>query len=415
MASITFLELNCKNSLFAPASVFVPFLQDLETSAYSPFFSMIRRAWKHNNLDFVGFFKEDEYLSSAPSRFPSQPSGIIHESYLSPAFPKAIPVVFASNERFAPSLGVCLQSMLEHCSNDRFYDVVILESNLLEDSKQRLARLVKGMANVSLRFFNPTEIISQYSLKKNPTDHISLETYYRFLIPDILPSYGKVLYLDCDTVINDDVAFLFETDLQGKTFAAALDAEIAGLRHGGDSLLVSYMQSVLGMGADDPYFQVGVLVLDLERMKRTHSVKQWLTIASERKYRFNDQDILNKECKGNILQLDTVWNVVVDCGGRRLPLIMKAPAEISQAYLQAREHPALIHYAGFLKPWNDSSSDFAYVFWDYAKRSTFYDRLLLLEKQAQEGKDHKSLSEYLFPRGSKRRQFMKKIYLRMMQ
>ncbi|AEV28911.1 LPS:glycosyltransferase [Sphaerochaeta pleomorpha str. Grapes] len=330
--------------------------------------------------------------------------------FLVPAFTKAVPVVFASNEFFAPALGVCLQSMLEHCSAKHCYDVVILESSLSVDSKQRLEMMVGGRENVSLRFFDPTGMLSGRQLQKNPTDHISYETYYRFLIADILSGYEKVLYLDCDTVINADVADLYATDLKGMVLGATLEAEIAGLR-GHDALLTSYIETVVGLGKQDPYFQAGVLVIDLQGIKAVHSIDEWLLLASKRKYRYNDQDILNKECKGRIALLDMSWNVVVDCAQKRLPLIMQAPHAISRSYLVARENPKIIHYAGFQKPWDDSSSDFAYLFWDYAKRSSFYDRVLSMVDQGQK-KGSVSFRERVFPRGSKRRRFAKNLYLR---
>jgi lipopolysaccharide biosynthesis glycosyltransferase len=300
--------------------------------------------------------------------------------------------------------------LLEDCSVGHTYDVVVLESSLSLDSKQRLKMMVEGRSNVSLRFFNPTGILSHRPLQKNPTDHISYETYYRFLIADILPQYKKVLYLDCDTVINADVADLFATDLKGNVLGATLEPEIAGLRRY-DALLSSYLETAVGLEENDQYFQAGVLVLDLQEMKALHSVDEWLMLASKRKYRYNDQDILNKECKGRFELLDMSWNVEVDCAQRRLPLIMQAPHDISHSYLMAREKPLLVHYAGFLKPWDDPSSDLAYLFWDYAKRSTFYDRLLAMGDFGQK-KGSVSFRERLFPRGSKRRSFAKNVYLR---
>ena len=329
---------------------------------------------------------------------------------LAPAFAEAVPVVFAANELFAPALGVCLQSMLEHCSAGHCYDVVVLESSLSADSKQRLAMMVAHRENVSLRFFNPTGMVSGRQLQKNPTDHISYETYYRFLIAEILSGYEKVLYLDCDTVINADVADLYATDLKGMVLGATLEAEIAGLR-GHDALLTSYLEKVVGLGDQDPYYQAGVLVIDWQRMQALHPIDAWLMLASERKYRYNDQDILNKECKGKIALLDMSWNVVVDCAHRRLPLIMQAPQSVSCSYLAARETPLIVHYSGFQKPWDDPSSDFAYLFWDYAKRSAFYDRVLSLLDLGQQ-KGPTSFRERIFPRGSKRRAFAKYVYLR---
>ncbi|NCC64442.1 MAG: DUF4422 domain-containing protein [Spirochaetia bacterium] len=334
---------------------------------------------------------------------------------LFPSKEDAVVVVFASNEKFAPALGVCIQSMLEHIKSEHFYDVLVLESNLSEDSKGRLVKMCSQYQQVSLRFFNPTGMLSGRKLQKNATDHISMETYYRFLIADIFPSCEKVLYLDCDTVILSDVADLFATDLGDSVLGAALDPEIPGQLKSDDTSLASYFKEVLQMDVSDPYLQAGVLLLNLVRMRSLHSVDEWLGIAGSRTYRYNDQDILNKECKGHLHLLDLSWNVVVDCNHRRLPIIMQGPHQVSQAYLEARKHPKLIHYAGFEKPWDAPTSDFAYEFWFYASHCAFYDRLLCMYAPSHDtrGGEKQSLIQRLFPRGSKRRLLAKRWYYRL--
>ncbi len=324
---------------------------------------------------------------------------------------EAVPVVFASNERFAPALGVCIHSMLAYTSSERYYDIVVLESDLSDDSKHRLHLLCSRYPMAQLRFFNPQHLLKGRRIQKNPTDHISLETYYRFLIADILPQYSKVLYLDCDTVILDDVSKLFDLQLCENVLAAALDPEIPSMAMGADPSLKEYMHTVLGMEQHDPYLQAGVLVIDLKRMQSLHSVDEWIALAGERRYRYNDQDILNKECKGKFLQLPMEWNTVVDCNHRRMPIIKAGPYEIYAAYIEARKHPKLVHYAGFEKPWDAPFSDYAYLFWHFAKDSEFYDRLLgMLELGKIEKKQ--GILVGMFPRGSKRRTWAKRIFYR---
>lgn len=324
----------------------------------------------------------------------------------------AVVVVFASNEHFAPFLGVCFRSMLEQISAENFYDVVVLESDISEDSKHRLNLMAKLWPNVNLRFYNPTAMLSGKKLQKNSADHISMETYYRFLIPEILPEYDKALYLDCDAVILDDVANLFATDLHGHALGAAIDPEIPAQRMHEPSF-EKYLQDVLGLKSEDPYLQAGVLVMDITAMKSIHSVEEWLRLAGERTYRYNDQDILNKECKGHLHLLDGSWNVVVNCNNRRLPIIEKGPHAVLDAYLRAREEPKFVHYAGFEKPWDAPFSDFAYLFWDFASRSSFSDRVLAMRVWDHSSKKKRSMVDTLFPRGTKRRVFAKKIFYRM--
>jgi len=322
----------------------------------------------------------------------------------------SVGVVFAANEKFAPALGVCLASLLDHSNAARLYDIVVLESDMSNDSKSRLENLCASYNNVLLRFYNPKAMLHNRKLQKNPTDHISMETYYRFLIADILPSYEKVLYLDCDTVILEDAAKLYDIDLGEYLLAAALDVEMPALSSGIDPTLSLYLKNVLHLDDTDPYLQAGVLVLNLSSMRVYHSVDDWLLLAGERKYRYNDQDLLNKECKGRFKILPLVYNTVIDCDNRRVNNLLHGPYALYDEYLKARENPKIVHYAGFQKPWDDPGSDFAYLFWHYAQHSEFYDRLLAM---VQEGRKPKKLSDRLLPRGSKRRDLVKQLMYRL--
>jgi lipopolysaccharide biosynthesis glycosyltransferase len=94
-----------------------------------------------------------------------------------------------------------------------------------------------------------------------------------------------------------------------------------------------------------------------------------------------------------------------------MPIIKAGPYEIYAAYIEARKHPKLVHYAGFEKPWDAPFSDYAYLFWHFAKDSEFYDRLLgMLELGKIEKKQ--GILVRMFPRGSKRRTWAKRIFYR---
>ena len=90
-----------------------------------------------------------------------------------------------------------------------------------------------------------------------------------------------------------------------------------------------------------------MLVLNTKAMREHYTIKQWLTYASNPDFIYNDQDVLNAHCEGNVLYLPWEWNVVHDCGGRVGNLFTQAPNDIYDAYMKSRSNPQIIHYAGF--------------------------------------------------------------------
>ena len=298
------------------------------------------------------------------------------EEPLSPVFPKnsnTIPVVFAANNSFIPMFATCLQSLIDHINPKYNYDVILIQSDVSPENKAILLDMVKSHKNLSLRFFDASVLLTDYKLKANA--HISVETYYRFLIQDAMPDYHKVLYIDCDLVINGDISKLFETDVDEYILAATRDPDFLGQINGADQETMKYIQSKFKMQDPYNYFQAGVILFNEDEMRKAHTVNEWLEFAST-PYRYNDQDVLNLYCEGRVKFIDMKWNMLVDCNHERSEVIEFAPDAIQKEYQLARQDPKIIHYAGFKKPWHDPSEDFAHEFWQYAKQTIYYEELL---------------------------------------
>ena len=187
---------------------------------------------------------------------------------LAPAFSAdAVPVVFASSNQFVPFFAACLKSLLNHISSHNLYDIVLIHQDVSEENQDTLRKMIRPYSNVSLRFFDAAPLIRGYGLKANA--HISVETYFRFLIQQILPGYDKVLYLDCDLIVNADVAELYEINVEDCLLAAVRDVEALGHLNGANRKIQNYLSSGLGMRDPGGYFQAGVLLINEARMRQT--------------------------------------------------------------------------------------------------------------------------------------------------
>ena len=288
---------------------------------------------------------------------------------------KIVPVVFASDDAYVPMLTTTILSMVENASKDRFYDIVVFEKNISMRHRQAMLDLLADHPNVSLRFHNVWRLIKGYDLSTN-NEHISMETYYRFLIQEVLGCYDKVLYLDSDLIIQGDVAQLFDTELGNNLLAAAIDIDFLGNLNNNDGQRLAYARDVLRLADPYAYFQAGVLVLNTAEMRRLHTVAEWMGIVSSVDYIYDDQDILNAECQGRVVRLPNEWNVMHDCGGRVANVFTFAPNDVFDTYQAARRAPKVIHYAGWEKPWVNPDCDYADVYWSYARRMPFYEMLL---------------------------------------
>lgn len=355
-----------------------------------------------------------------------------HDQKLKPAFDmglKPIPIVFAANSAFAPVCAVAIQSVIENADSQKYYDIIVIESDISKEDKTLICSLVQGRKNFSIRFFNALPLTEDYSLVAN--EHITKETYYRFLIQNILPDYDKVVYLDGDLVCNRDVAGLYEIDIKDNMIAAVYDADMSGQLNMPNSDRLEYLLKEVKMRDPYSYFQAGVLMLNTKKMRESYSMEQWLTFASKR-YTYSDQDVLNRYCQGQVYYLDMRWNVLIDCNHYRVPVVIRAAkGDVNAQYYAARKDPYVIHYAGFQKPWKMRGVDFEYAFWKYARNTPYYEYHLMnvmTASYATLADGHPPIgvkgavkiyirkkADKWCPKGTKRRMWLKRIFGRFIQ
>ena len=295
---------------------------------------------------------------------------------IEPAFTeKNVPIVIATNDYYAPYISTLLLSIREHASETNNYDILVLSHDIREDNKKNLLDTLKEKKNFSLRFTDPGSLLDGYDLYTR--GHFSVETYYRLVLPEMLYSYDKILYIDVDMIAVADLAELYHTDVEGYLLAAAYDPDTAGLYNGFQPDKKAYMDKELALENPYHYFQAGTLLMNLKEFRRTFTTKEILDVAASKEWQLLDQDILNKLCEHKVKILDMSWNVMYDYAGVRIRQIIRlAPEWLYLEYMEARKHPKIIHYAGPEKPWLFPEGDFASIYWDYAKQTPYYEVML---------------------------------------
>lgn len=285
-----------------------------------------------------------------------------------------IPIVLAVNAAYVPILSVCLHSVLKHTNRERTYHVFVLHDDIAANAQRDIESELQT-ANFQITFVNVAPYISDYVLKAKA--HISKETYYRFLIPDLFSTREKVLYLDCDTIICDDVGLLYDTDLGENLLGAVRDVDFVGQYNGANADTCEYCDRVLKLSNPLKYFQAGVLLFHVAKMREFFSIEQLFAMAENTDYKYSDQDILNVLCQDHVVYLPVRWNVLTDNLNRMEQVISFVPHDLLDEYENARKDPAIIHYAGADKPWSNPAGDYAKQFWKVARESDFYESLMM--------------------------------------
>lgn len=334
---------------------------------------------------------------------------------LEPAFEDedAVKVVFSANDLYVPYLSALLQSIKDNSNPARKYDLVVMTDDISSRHQKILCQQIEA-ENISLRFFDVAYYMRNRSNNLALRGHFRIQTYFRLLLQDILPSWDKVLYLDSDMVVLEDIADLYDVDVDGYLLAAVKDADTAGLYNGFQKDKKQYMDEVLKIEKPYEYFQAGTILFNLEKFRELYTVDQLFDFASSREWQLLDQDVLNYFAQGLVKFVPMKWNVMMDWGGFRIEKIIgRAPRYMVEEYLVAHADPAICHYAGPDKPWEDPDTDLAEYFWLYARRTPFYEVALKRMCTRVEPKPSvasrvkqkiKPTYEKIFPAGTKKRE-----------
>lgn len=268
---------------------------------------------------------------------------------MNPAKP-IIPIFFAVDDNYAPYLAVSMRSLIDNASPDYQYNIYILIDKLNEYNTAVLC----GMAtdNVSVETINVTKKLDAFGDMLHLRDYYTKTTYYRFFIPALFPQYERGLYLDCDIVVKGDISQLYNVALGDNILAAAPEEVMLMV-----DVFGTYVEAVLEVPRNE-YFSAGILVMNLEKMRRVALEEQFVEILGRRTFRVTqDQDYLNVLCRGDFLMLDSGWNKTA---------CYDAPVDTPVN---------IIHYKINWKPWHYKGVRFEEDFWHYAEMTPYADML----------------------------------------
>ncbi len=269
-----------------------------------------------------------------------------------------IPVVFSTDHNFIMPTGVAILSLLEQ-SNDCNPYIYVLQSDDVSDSDRDI---LKSICN---RYSAPVDFISFDDTFKNSFEirGITTATYYRLLIPWLMPEYEKVIYCDGDVIFNRSVSNIYNFPIG--------DCYIAGVQTGfrSHTSTGSYIES-LGLDINQ-YINGGVLLINLKQQREANLRKVYMAEA-EKRYVFQDQDIINIVCKGHIRLMPRWFNTTPNAVN---DMIFNICEQGKCSVLSDRGNsPVIIHYAGG-KPWKE----FTYwwlSWWQAYSKSPFFDPAL---------------------------------------
>ena len=269
---------------------------------------------------------------------------------------KKIPIFFAVDNSYIPFLAVTLKSIIDNSSKENMYLIKILYTNISEKNINEIKKFQSD--NFNIEFVNLTYYIDKVKDKLYTRDYYTKSTYFRLFIPDLYPQYDKAIYLDSDLVVRVDIADLYFQQIENNLVAAVPDEAVMNTPE-----FQTYVEKVVGVSNYRNYFNAGILLMNLDELRKFKFQEKFLYLLETVKYTVaQDQDYLNRLCKGRVKILPSVWD--------KMPM----PSE-----KVACEDIKIVHYNLSFKPWHTETlyEDF---FWKYAKETSYIDEIIKIKE-----------------------------------
>lgn len=169
--------------------------------------------------------------------------------------------------------------------------------------------------------------------------HINQMTYARLLIPKLIKA-NRVLYLDSDLVVDDEIDELFSRKFNGKKILAV--THIFDVRNKNESRVDLPVPSI----------NAGVLLINNQELRKDHNLSEkLLDFARKNNFPQDDQDTINNWFKDEIGSLSFKYNYQIGAD-RFLFWSNNSNTETATEILDKVKNPKIIHYISDDKPFN---------------------------------------------------------------
>lgn len=232
------------------------------------------------------------------------------------------------NDGYVPYASVTIKSIINHSSEKDDIHIHVVSDYISPKHLQMLSCIA------NIHYYNVDDSI----FEGIEVGIWSIYTWYRILLPTIIDiNIHRVLYIDCDIIINDCLDELFTMPLEDKSIAACIDIQ-------------SYGDEVFNRLQYDKikkYVCAGVLVMNIDKWRKDNISDKILDFVRKNQERilFPDQDAINYVCQNDKIILNAEYGVLVPFFFHREFIL----EHINKAELLI-EHPKIIHYAGY-QPW----------------------------------------------------------------
>ena len=268
-------------------------------------------------------------------------------------------IALGFDNKFAKYACVTIKSILyNNVAKIKFY--LMVDSSVSFMYRAYITHLIKS-SNCEVEFIDMSSKFEDLF-----TGSWSKAMYYPILLSSICKD-DRILFLDSDIIVNADLQEFYNTDLTNVQCAAVQDYGMKSWINSRFEILISnnsnkqlsldeYFSKVRQWGTEDlmRYFNSGVLLLNLNEMRRSDSEQKMMSIVLNEQLACPDQDCFNICFHDSVKIMPMKYNFMVVCDDV-LKFMDESDKKIYLDFINSDKLPVLIHFLD--KPWRSISPE----------------------------------------------------------
>ena len=288
----------------------------------------------------IPYFLHEDSVAEYDTRLKSEEKG------------EEIPVVFITDSQYLIPAMTAVSSLLRHAvEKNCHYTIHIVCCGLTNKQVEPYTR-ISPRIHFRLEQKDYTALTEQHAW-------VSPAALLKFDIPNLFPEYDKLLYLDSDMLVYEDLISLWNLDI-GPYYAAVVK-DLVGM-------VFEHHHQKMGHAN---YFNTGMMLLNLKKMRQDNMTERLFEAKKNDPWKhFMDQDVFNQVFQENVLYTSPRYNLML----ANLYKFDVSPSMAAHFYSVSPKEmkeilnaPAIQHLSNLDKPWYSTSGiDYENWHWENA-------------------------------------------------
>lgn len=277
-------------------------------------------------------------------------------------------ICLSSDNNYVQHMAVTILSLMNNHIDNELY-IYVLDTDISEENKTKILSLVNNNTHIIFKKINE-DLFKKYNFSEK--SHFTSAIFNRFKIPEFFSDLDRVLYMDVDIVVMQNLSAFYNMNMDGKALA----------------MIADWNENICKKNVNvEKYYNSGVMLFDIKKCLELDVYSLLMNGLKNNKLNLKmpDQDIINLTCQNIIKPVDFIYNTQIH------PNLSDNIKWITENINKVK----ILHYTSQQKPWKPKFVPFEEYYFRYLLLTPWKENInaLIFRKKLRKIKDFIFLTE----------------------